>query len=405
VATVEQETRAPLDPEQQEALEKKEAFAKIAGTRKKKQEKQWGDDFIEEFNLAISKLKSRIPLKTLVFFTRQLATMFAAGLTLEKALTNLAKEEKHARFKKTLEQVAEDIRKGMSLSDAMERHPGVFTGLFIALVKAGEVSGSLQTILDQLASYLESVHDTNQKVKSALYYPFLVLGFLVGVLAIMLVFIVPRFSEVYDQLGAELPAATQALVRISDQVTHNFVQVFFFILLGVGALWMLSLTRRAGYMLDSAKLKFPVFGRLINYNIYNKLCKTLGILMGAGVPVIPSMNLIRRVVNNRVYAKAIDMTTEYIRDGYNISAALRITGKFPPILLQLVGTGEETGEIDALLDKASDFYAKQVDSMVSRMTTLIEPLMIMFVGGLILVVLVVTYLPVFYIGQAMRTGM
>jgi len=195
------------------------------------------------------------------------------------------------------------------------------------------------------------------------------------------------------------------LVNISDQVTNNFLQVFFFVLLGVGALWMLSMTQRAGYILDTVKLKFPIFGRLINYNIYNKLCKTLGILLGAGVPVIPSMNLIKRVVNNRVYAQAIDTTTEYIRDGYNISAAMRITERFPPIMLQLVGTGEETGELDALLDKASDFYAKQVDSMVSRMTTLIEPLMIMFVGGLILVVLIVTYLPVFYIGQAMRTGM
>ena len=384
---------------------KEEAFSKIASGSKKKKQKQWGDDFIEEFNLSISKLKSRIPLKTLVFFTRQLATMFAAGLTLEKALTNLAKEEKHQRFKKTLEKVADDIRKGLSLSDAMERHPGTFSSLFIALVKAGEVSGSLQTILDQLAAYLENVHDTNQKVKSALYYPFLVLGALTAVLIVMLVFIVPRFSEVYDQLGADLPGATQTLVGVSDAVTQHFGQVLFFLVVGFVGLWLLSMTRRGGYVIDTIKLKFPVFGTLMNYNIYNKMGKTLGILLGAGVPVIPSFNLIRRVVNNRVYSQALETSTEYIRDGYNISAALRITEKFPPILLQLVTTGEETGELDKLLDKASDFYSKQVDSMVSRMTSLIEPLMIMFVGGLILVILFVTYLPVFYIGQAMRTGM
>lgn len=402
MATLEPTARNGNQP--QKDTSKEEAFAKIAQTKKKKNQ-QWGDDFIEELNLSISKLKARIPLKTLVFFTRQLATMFAAGLTLEKALTNLAKEEKHPRFKKSLEKVADDIRKGLSLSDAMERQPGTFSSLFIALVKAGEVSGSLQTILDQLATYLENTHDTNQKVKSALYYPVLVLGFLVAVLAVMLIFIVPRFSEVYAQLGADLPAATQALVRVSDAVTQNFGQVLFFLVVAWIGLWLVSMTRRGGYVVDTFKLKFPVFGTLINYNIYNKMGKTLGILLGAGVPVIPSMNLIQRVVANKVYARAIETSTEYIRDGYNISSAFRITDKFPPIMLQLVSTGEETGEIDKLLDKASEFYSKQVDSMVSRMTSLIEPLMIIFVGGLILVILFVTYLPVFYIGQAMRTGM
>lgn len=392
---------------QAEEEAKEDAFAKIAeGSKKKKvKEKQWGDDFIEELNLSFAKIRSRVPLKNLVFFTRQLATMFAAGLTLEKSLTNLAQEERNPGFKKTLSSVADNIRRGLSLSDAMERHPGTFDNLFVALVKAGEVSGSLQTILDQLATYIENVHDTNQKVKSALYYPFMVLGFLSFVMAIMLIFIVPRFDEVYKSLGADLPAATQALVRISNLVSDHYGQVLFFMFVGYIALWMLALTKRGGYVIDSFKLKFPVFGKLINYNIYNKMSKTLGILLGAGVPVLPSLKLIERVVNNKVYARAIKTSSDYVRDGYNISAALKISEKFPPILLQLVSTGEETGELDNLLDKASDFYSKQVDSMVNRMTSLIEPLMIMFVGGLITLVLFVTYLPVFYIGQAMKQGM
>jgi len=383
-----------------------EAFQKIAeGKKKKKGDIQWGDEFIEELNLSLQKLKTRIPLKNLVFFTRQLATMFAAGLTLEKAVTNLAEEERHPGFKKTLNTVSEDIRRGLSLSDSMEKHPATFDNLFVALVKAGEVSGSLQTILDQLASYIEAVHDTAQKVKSALYYPFMVLGFLIVVLAAMLIFIVPKFSEVYQSLGADLPFATQMLVHISDLVVESYGQVLFFGIMAWIALWMIGLTKRGGYLIDTFKLKFPVFGTLINYNIYNKMTKTLGILLGAGVPVIPSMRLIQKVVDNKVYSKAIGTATEYIRDGYNISAAFKITNKFPSILLQLLSTGEETGEIDNLLDKASDFYAKQVDSMVNRMTSLIEPLMIMFVGGLILVILIVTYLPVFYIGMAMKSGM
>ncbi len=403
---------AEIDPKLAEQLSEKEltaeeAFNKIAtGVKKKKKaDMQWGDEFIEELNLSLAKIKSRVPLKNLVFFTRQLATMFAAGLTLEKAMSNLAVEERNPGFKKTLEKVAEDIRRGLSLSDSMERHPGTFDTLFIALVKAGEVSGSLQRILDQLATYIEAVHDTNQKVKSALYYPVMVLGFLVGVMAIMLIWIVPKFNEVYQSLGSELPAATQALVTISDAFVDHFGQVMFFIFLAWIVIWFIALTRRGGYIIDSFKLKFPVFGTLINYNIYNKMTKTLGILLGAGVPVIPSMRLIQRVVNNKVYAKALGIATDYIRDGYNISAAFRITEKFPSIMIQLISTGEETGEIDNLLDKASDFYAKQVDAMVSRMTSLIEPLMIMFVGGLILLILVVTYLPIFYIGMAMKSGM
>ncbi|NQV30407.1 MAG: type II secretion system F family protein [Candidatus Marinimicrobia bacterium] len=400
-----------IDPKLAEQLRKaepsaEEAFEKIArGKKKKKSEQQWGDDFIEEFNLSVAKLRTRIPLKNLVFFTRQLATMFAAGLTLEKSLSNLAAEEKHTGFKKTLESVAEDIRRGLSLSASMDKHPGTFDNLFIALVKAGEVSGSLQTILDQLATYIEAVHDTNQKVKSALYYPFMVLGFLVFVMAIMLIWIVPRFAEVYNSLGADLPGPTLVLLRVSDAFVNHFAQVIFFIIVGWIAVWMIGLTRRGGYIIDSMKLKFPVFGRLITYNIYNKMTKTLGILLGAGVPVLPSMKLIQRVVNNKVYSKAIGTAAEYVRDGYNISAAFRISEKFPSIMLQLISTGEETGELDNLLDKAADFYAKQVESMVSRMTSLIEPLMIMFVGGLITLVLFVTYLPVFYIGQAMKTGM
>jgi len=249
--------------------------------------KQWGDDFIEELTLSVTKMRNRVPLKNLVFFTRQLSTMFAAGLTLEKSLNNLAQEEKNTKFKKVLLRVANDIRKGSNLSDAMERHPGAFSSLYIALVKAGELSGSLQTILDQLATYLENSHETNQKVKSALYYPVLVFCFLIVVLLIMLVFIVPKFSDVYAQLGAKLPGPTQMLVQISNMVTDHFIGTLGLVFLGMVALWMIRLTRRGGYAIDSFLLKFPVFGTLITYNIYQKFSKTLGILLGAGVPVIP----------------------------------------------------------------------------------------------------------------------
>jgi type IV pilus assembly protein PilC len=168
---------------------------------------------------------------------------------------------------------------------------------------------------------------------------------------------------------------------------------------------LLSKTRRGGYIIDSIKLRTPIFGSLLNQSILNKFSKTLGILLNAGVPVIESMNLIAKIVSNRVYEVAIGDATEYIRDGFNITSALRRTEVFPPILLQLSATGEETGELDTLLDKAADYYYKQVNALVERMTTLIEPILILMVGIIIGVMVVITYLPVFYLGAALQSGL
>jgi type IV pilus assembly protein PilC len=166
-----------------------------------------------------------------------------------------------------------------------------------------------------------------------------------------------------------------------------------------------SKTRRGGYIIDSIKLKTPIFGSLLNQSILNKFSKTAGILLNAGVPVIEAMNLIAKIVSNRVYEIAIGDATEYIRDGFNITSALRRTEIFPPILLQLSATGEETGELDTLLDKAADYYYKQVNALVERMTTLIEPILILMVGVIIGVMVIITYLPVFYLGAALQSGL
>ena len=170
-------------------------------------------------------------------------------------------------------------------------------------------------------------------------------------------------------------------------------------------LWLVSKTQRGGFILDATKLKLPVFGSLINQSILNKFCKTFGILLGAGVPVLESTALLKKVVENKVYAKAIEDASDYIRDGYNISTALRRTEVFPSILLQLASTGEETGELDDLLDRAADYYQKQVDALVERMTTLIEPLLILLVGAVIALMVVLTYLPVFHLGSALQSGL
>jgi len=361
--------------------------------------------FLDEVSLSIERFKNRIPLSNIVFFTRQLSTMFSAGLTIERAIMGLALEEKHKKFKKVLTNVGENIRKGLNLSESLERHPGVFSNLFVALIKAGEVSGNLNDILDQLATYLENLDDTRRKVRSAMNYPIFMVVFLASMIGAMFIFIIPKFSEVYEQLGAGLPGATRALVNLSDWISFHFYSMSMVLIMIIIGLWLISKTKKGGYIFDSVFLKLPVFGPLIDQSILNKFCKTFGILLGAGVPVLDTMALLKKVVDNRVYEEAIEDAANYIRDGYNISTALRRTEVFPSILLQLASTGEDTGELDSLLDRAADYYFKQVNALVDRMTSLIEPILILAVGAVIALMVVITYLPVFYLGSALQSGL
>ena len=361
--------------------------------------------FIDEIQLSIEKAKNRIPLSNIVFFTRQLATMFSAGLTLERAIQSLGAEEKQRKFKKILNTISDNIRKGLNLSESLSRHPGVFNTLFVAMVKAGEVSGNLNEILEQLSSYLENLDDTRRKVKSAMNYPIFMILFLIGMLMVMLLVIIPKFSQVYSQLGAGLPAATRQMIDFSTWFGNNVGFLGFITFTVFAIIWLISKTQRGGYALDSFILKIPVFGTLTEQSILNKFCKTFGILIGAGVPVLETTALLRKVVDNKVYERAIDNASDLIRDGYNISTALRRTEVFPSILLQLASTGEDTGELDDLLDRAADYYQKQVDALVERMTTLIEPLLILLVGAVIALMVVLTYLPVFHLGSALQSGL
>ena len=361
--------------------------------------------FLDEIQLSIEKAKNRIPLANIVFFTRQLATMFSAGLTIERAIQSLGAEEKHRKFKKILNSVGDNIRKGLNMSESLARHPGVFNNLFVAMVKAGEVSGNLNEILEQLSSYLENLDDTRRKVKSAMNYPIFMILFLIGMLMVMLLVIIPKFSQVYAQLGAGLPTATRQMIDFSNWFVNNIGFLSFVIFMVFSIIWLISKTQRGGFALDTIKLKLPVFGSLMEQSILNKFCKTFGILIGAGVPVLETTALLRKVVDNKVYEKAIDDASDLIRDGYNISTALRRTEVFPSILLQLASTGEDTGELDDLLDRAADYYQKQVDALVDRMTTLIEPLLILLVGAVSALMVVLTYLPVFHLGSALQSGL
>ena len=354
--------------------------------------------FMERFNLSIQRLKNRVSITTLVFFTKQLSTMFNAGLTLEKAISFLTKEEKNRTFKKVLKDIEASVKKGLLLSDALNRHPGVFNNLYISLVRAGEVSGKLSVTLEELSQYLESVEDTQRKVKSAMYYPIFILSFLGLVLIMLFAFILPQFNDIYQDMGANLPGYTQLLLDVGDWLSNNLFIFFISIFLFFISIWLIFLTDRGRLFRDSLFLKIPIFGKIINQNVLNKFGKTFGILVGAGVPVIDSMHLIKKVVDNRVYELAINKSAKHIENGSNISDALKLSGLFPGVFIQLMQTGEETGEIDKLSLKISDFYAKQVSATVDRLTSVIEPLLIILIGVVIGVVLVAVYLPIFQFG-------
>lgn len=358
----------------------------------------------DKIMLSIYKWRTGVSLKTLVFFTRQLSTMFSAGLTIEKALTDLEKAEKNAKFAKILRRLSDDIRKGYSLSEAMEQHPGVFNPLYIALVKAGEVSGTLHTILDELSDYLEKIEDTRRRVSSAMAYPIFILIFLAVVVWFLFYYVVPMFAEVYEGFDAELPVPTQIAIGISNFITNN---VFLAILAVIGvivALWVVNLTDKGRYVWDSIKLKLPVFGGVTVNSIMSKFSRTFSILMAAGVPIMDTMELTENVVQNAVIEGGIRRARVMVKEGYGVANAFRRTGLFPPTLLQMIGTGEETGDMDKLLGKAAQFYEKLVDAVIERLTSLIEPFLIIIMAAVVGGIIVVVYLPIFSLGEAMTQG-
>jgi type IV pilus assembly protein PilC len=360
---------------------------------------------IEAISLYIYKRRTAVPLTSLVFFTRQLATMFSAGLTIEKALNNILYEEGNRKFKKVVAELLNDVKKGFSLSDSLERHPGVFSPLFIALMKSGEVSGSLATVLEELADYLEFLHDTRRKVISAMSYPAFVVVILTALTIVLVVKIVPMFQEVYQRFNADLPVPTQMLIKVSEAVRHNFFITFFAAIFFIAMVIVANLTYTGKYIFDKFKLIIPVFRNMIIDSTMSKVARTFGMLLGAGVPVVETMGLVNRVVDNLVYRNAIREATQYVKDGYSISASLKKTEAFPHTLLSLASTGEETGEMEKMLTKAADFYDKQLEAVISRLTSLIEPMLIVLIAMVIGTIVVVIYLPIFNFGNALKRGL
>ncbi|MCD4829536.1 MAG: type II secretion system F family protein [Candidatus Cloacimonetes bacterium] len=359
----------------------------------------------DKLMLTFYKWRTGVGLKVLVFFTRQMSTMFSAGLTIEKSLHDLEKEEKNKKFRRVLRKLSDDIKKGFSLSEAMEQHPGVFNSLYVSLVKAGEVSGTLHTVLDELSDYLEKIEDTRRKVGSAMAYPIFILIFLTLVVWGLFYYIIPMFGEVYSRFHADLPAPTLIAITISDFIRNNVILSFAIVFVTLALFFLIYLTDRGRFILDTFLIKMPILGGLVLNSIISKFARTFSILMAAGVPIMETMELVENVVQNAVIESAVRRSRVMVKEGYSVAGAFRRTKVFPPTLLQLMATGEETGDMDRLLGKAAEFYEKLVDAVIERLTSLIEPILIILMAGVVGTIIVVVYLPIFNLGLAISSGM
>jgi type IV pilus assembly protein PilC len=364
------------------------------GTRKE-------ETFSEKFRSGFKTFSTKVPLKTVVFFTRQLTTMLHAGVPISDALTELAQDEKPV-FKKIVLEIEEDVSAGKSFSDALARHPGAFTPTFVAVIRSGEASGALVKVLDQMAIYLENVEILKQKIKSAMRYPMFISIFVLLMMIGILWKLVPVFSSMYANFNAELPAPTRVLVAVSDVVKNNILIVALLLILIIVGL-KAALTRPSfRFFVDRNIFKLPVYGIILKKNILARFCRTLSLLMESGTPILQAVEITSAVVNNKSYAAELETVYDKLRNGEPLSKALKETGLFPRLVTQLTATGEKSGRIDELLVKAAEFYEREIKTTVDAIASVIEPLLIIVLGGIIGSILITLYLPVFNLGKLLH---
>ena len=341
----------------------------------------------------------RVGLKDLAVFSRQFSTMINSGLSLIRSLSILAEQTESKKLAKTLDVVRTDVEGGRSLSEAMAEHPKVFSNLFVSMVRAGEAAGMLDQVLLRIADMYEKDVELRSKIKSAMTYPIIVFFLAIILTTVMLIFIVPVFAQMFEDLGGELPLLTRSLVAASAFVT-SWWGVVTYIVVPLG-LWFTYKTVRSNpkgrYALDAAKLRTPVFGPLFRKIALSRFARNLSTLMGAGVPILQALEITSDTVNNGVMGTAIRDVKESVREGESINAPLSTHPIFPPMVVQMIAVGEETGNIDGMLEKVADFYDVEIASTTDSLTSLMEPLMIGVIGGIVGGMVIALYLPMFQI--------
>ena len=339
----------------------------------------------------------RVKLKTIAVFCRQFATMVNSGLPILRALSILADQTDNQELEKVLVQARTDVEQGSSLSAALAKHPKAFNNLFISMIKAGETGGVLDDVLLSLADQIEKEVELRRQIKSAMTYPVVVVALVMLILTAMLLFVVPQFETIYTNLGGTLPLPTRVLLGISNAF-RNYWYIF-----GLGVVVGSFFFRRykktdAGRArVDAAKIRVPVFGPLFHKVALARFASTLGMLLRAGVPILQALDNVKETVNNRVIADAIDDVKTSVREGESIAKPLGRHKVFPPMVVQMMAVGEETGAVDTMLDKVAQFYNNEVTAQVDALTSLIEPLLIAFIGGAVGAAVIALYMPMFNI--------
>jgi type IV pilus assembly protein PilC len=339
----------------------------------------------------------RVKLKDLAVFCRQFATMVNSGLPILRAMAILADQTSNQELAKVLTSVRTDVEQGSSLSGAMTKHPKAFNDLFVAMVRSGETGGVLDDVLLDLADMIETEVELRRRIKSAMTYPVVVLILVVGIMAAMLLFIVPQFETIYASLDSKLPLPTRVLL-----VASQAMRAYWWLVIGgaVGGRWGFKRYKKTAsgrLRVDALKLKVPVFGPLFHKVALARFSSTLGMLLKSGVPILQAMDIVKDTVNNKVLARAVDDVKGSIREGESIAKPLGRHAVFPPMVVQMLAVGEETGAVDTMLDKVAQFYNSEVEATVDALTSLIEPLLIAFIGGAVGAAVVALYMPMFNI--------
>ena len=337
----------------------------------------------------------KVPSKNLAIFTRQFSVMIDAGLPLVQCLDILGKQEPHKGFSTAILKVREDVEAGAALADAMKKHQKTFDALYSNMIAAGEAGGILDTILKRLAGYIEKSVKLKSDVKSAMIYPVAVIVIAVVVVAAILWKVIPTFAQLFQGMGAQLPLPTRVVIAASD----GLVAYGWMVILGAGAiafgLKRYYGTERGRRVIDGLLLKTPILGNILRKVAVARFCRTLSTLMASGVPILDGLDITARTAGNSIIEDAIQVTRTSIERGETISAPLRETNVFPSMVVQMINVGETTGALDTMLSKIADFYEEEVDSAVAGLLTLMEPVMIAFLGVVVGGIVIAMYMPIF----------
>jgi type IV pilus assembly protein PilC len=344
--------------------------------------------------------------KILMIFTRQLATLIDAGLPLLRGLTVLEKQERDPVLKATIAKLSDAVQGGSTFSEGLAQHPKIFNKLYINMVKAGEVGGVLELVLVRLAEFQEKAQKVKNKVVAAMFYPIIVLAIAIVIMGFLLVFIVPKFEAIFKDMlnGKPLPALTSWVIAASRLVKDNFLILFGVVAAIVIAYRLYAATEGGKIMLDKIKLRMPLFGDLVRKSSISRFTRTLGTLVTSGVPILQALNITRETAGNFVVGEAIGKVHDSVKEGESIVQPLEASGIFPPMVISMIDVGEETGQLPEMLLKIAEVYDDEVDNAVEGMTSLLEPIMIVFLAVFVGTIVIALFLPLITIIQQMQGG-